>query len=64
MLLIKGLVNGGGGELSPKSYAHGEGSPLRSNLALKLKKQSPSLQCPMCKYSSESPNDLEEHINR
>lgn len=58
------LVNGGASELSPKNSSRGEGSPLRSNLALKLKTQSPTLQCPMCKYTSNSPTELEEHINR
>lgn len=55
----------GGGELSPKNSAtHGQGSPLRSSLALKLKSTSPRLQCPMCNYTSSSPNELEEHVNR
>lgn len=58
------LVNGGG-ELSPKRLQYGgPGSPLRSNLALKLKSSSPTVQCPMCKYTSSSPTELEEHINR
>lgn len=55
-------VNGGGSQ----------GSPLRSQLGLKLKahkptnttKPSPLLQCPLCPYTSESPSTLEEHINR
>ncbi|XP_050304424.1 zinc finger-containing ubiquitin peptidase 1-like isoform X2 [Anthonomus grandis grandis] len=54
----------GGGELTPKNSSHGEGSPLRSGLALKLKSASPALQCPMCNYTSGSPSDLEEHVNR
>ncbi|RZC43237.1 zinc finger with UFM1-specific peptidase domain protein-like, partial [Asbolus verrucosus] len=54
----------GGGELSPKNSTHGQGSPLRSSLALKLKSASPKLQCPMCNYTSTSPNELEEHVNR
>ncbi|KAJ8951592.1 hypothetical protein NQ318_020469 [Aromia moschata] len=54
----------GGGETSPKNSSHGQGSPLRSNLALKLKNSAPKLQCPMCNYTSLSPNDLEEHVNR
>lgn len=54
----------GGGELSPKNSSHGEGSPLRSSLDLKLKSNTPKLQCPMCNYSSTSPNELEEHVNR
>jgi hypothetical protein len=52
---------------------HGEGSPLRSSLGLKLKasnkpKTTPSipspLVCLMCPYSTNDPNILEEHINR
>ncbi|KAJ8963876.1 hypothetical protein NQ314_005312 [Rhamnusium bicolor] len=54
----------GGGESSPKNSSHGQGSPLRTNLALKLKSSAPKLQCPMCKYTSLSPNELEEHVNR
>ncbi|XP_063903815.1 zinc finger-containing ubiquitin peptidase 1-like [Zophobas morio] len=54
----------GGGELSPKNSSHGQGSPLRSSLALKLKSSAPKLQCPMCSYTSTSPNELEEHVNR
>ncbi|XP_018577334.1 zinc finger with UFM1-specific peptidase domain protein-like [Anoplophora glabripennis] len=54
----------GGGEASPKNSSHGQGSPLRSNLALKLKSSAPKLQCPMCNYTSLSPNELEEHVNR
>lgn len=54
----------GGGEVSPKNSSHGQGSPLRCNLALNLKSPAPALQCPMCSYTSDSPNDLEEHVNR
>lgn len=54
----------GGGELSPNKSSHGQGSPLRSSLALKLKSAAPKLQCPMCNYTSTSPNELEEHVNR
>ncbi|XP_030750524.1 zinc finger-containing ubiquitin peptidase 1-like [Sitophilus oryzae] len=54
----------GGGEISPQNSSHGQGSPLRSNLALKLKSSSQILQCPMCNYTSNNPNDLEEHVNR
>nr|XP_008196849.1 PREDICTED: zinc finger with UFM1-specific peptidase domain protein isoform X1 [Tribolium castaneum]XP_975082.2 PREDICTED: zinc finger with UFM1-specific peptidase domain protein isoform X1 [Tribolium castaneum] len=54
----------GGGELSPKNSTHGQGSPLRSSLALKLKSAAPRMQCPMCNYTSNSPNELEEHVNR
>lgn len=53
---------------------HGEGSPLRSQLGLKLKANNkpkitiptiPSpLMCFMCPYTSENPKTLEEHINR
>lgn len=51
----------------------GEGSPLRSQLGLNLKSHAPAaaiaskpspLQCPMCPYTSDSSNVLEEHINR
>lgn len=53
---------------------HGEGSPLRSQLGLKLKANNkpkitiPSLpsplMCLMCPYTTEDPRILEEHINR
>lgn len=53
---------------------HGEGSPLRSQLGLKLKANNkpkitiptiPSpLMCLMCPYTTEDPRTLEEHINR
>lgn len=53
---------------------HGEGSPLRSQLGLKLKANNkpkislptlPSpLMCLMCPYTTENPRILEEHINR
>lgn len=56
-------VNGGGAVSHPNS-SHGHGSPLRSNLALKLKAASPAFQCPMCSYTSNNPNDLQEHVNR
>ncbi|XP_025833539.1 ubiquitin carboxyl-terminal hydrolase ZUFSP isoform X2 [Agrilus planipennis] len=52
------------GESSPNNSSHGEGSPLRSSLNLKLKSTAPTLQCPMCQYTSLSPGELEEHINR
>ncbi|XP_044740308.1 zinc finger-containing ubiquitin peptidase 1-like isoform X2 [Chrysoperla carnea] len=55
----------------------GEGSPYRSQLALKLKhnasemlgggssdNKSPQLQCPLCPHRGENPARLEEHINR
>nr|XP_023015569.1 zinc finger with UFM1-specific peptidase domain protein-like [Leptinotarsa decemlineata]XP_023015570.1 zinc finger with UFM1-specific peptidase domain protein-like [Leptinotarsa decemlineata] len=54
----------GGGELSPSKSSHGQGSPLRSNLDLKLRSSASRLQCPMCNYTSLSPNELEEHVNR
>lgn len=52
-----------------------QGSPLRSQLGLNLKKshspasakpkKSPNVvQCPLCPYTSENPVVLEEHINR
>lgn len=53
---------------------HGEGSPLRSQLGLKLKANNkpkislptlPSpLMCLMCPYKTENSRTLEEHINR
>ncbi|XP_059616386.1 zinc finger-containing ubiquitin peptidase 1-like isoform X2 [Phlebotomus argentipes] len=48
----------------------GQGSPLRSQLGLKLKSHTPAtvkvspLQCPLCPYTSENSTVLEEHINR
>ncbi|XP_070502539.1 zinc finger-containing ubiquitin peptidase 1-like [Chironomus tepperi] len=52
---------------------HGEGSPLRSQLGLKLKANKPKitipsipspLVCLMCPYTTNEPTILEEHINR
>ncbi|KAL1494489.1 hypothetical protein ABEB36_010081 [Hypothenemus hampei] len=60
---ISPKVNGGGA-VSPHHSSHGQGSSVRSNLDLKLKSSAPALLCPMCKYSSDSPNELEEHVNR
>uniref|UniRef100_A0A1B0DGS9 Zinc finger-containing ubiquitin peptidase 1 n=1 Tax=Phlebotomus papatasi TaxID=29031 RepID=A0A1B0DGS9_PHLPP len=48
----------------------GQGSPLRSQLGLKLKTHTPAttkaspLQCPLCPYTSDNSTVLEEHINR
>ncbi|CAK1586707.1 unnamed protein product [Parnassius mnemosyne] len=51
----------------------GQGSPLRSQLALKLKTNtpkkspptpSPTVQCLLCDFTSTCPRKLEEHINR
>ncbi|VVC95645.1 unnamed protein product [Leptidea sinapis] len=51
----------------------GQGSPLRSQLALKLKANipkklaptpSPMVQCLLCDFTSTCPQKLEEHINR
>ncbi|CAG9788542.1 unnamed protein product [Diatraea saccharalis] len=51
----------------------GQGSPLRSQLALKLKANtpkksvptpSPTVQCLLCDFKSTCPRKLEEHINR
>uniref|UniRef100_A0A336LS84 Zinc finger-containing ubiquitin peptidase 1 n=1 Tax=Culicoides sonorensis TaxID=179676 RepID=A0A336LS84_CULSO len=48
----------------------GQGSPLRSQLGLKLKPHKPvsrkpsPLQCLLCPYTTENPSVLEEHINR
>uniref|UniRef100_A0A8D8GYD5 Zinc finger-containing ubiquitin peptidase 1 n=1 Tax=Culex pipiens TaxID=7175 RepID=A0A8D8GYD5_CULPI len=53
--------------------AGGQGSPLRSQLGLKLKSHKPitttttkpsPLQCLLCPYTTENPSVLEEHINR
>lgn len=63
-------VNGNGAHQN-----HGEGSPLRSQLGLKLKVANnkpkitiptiPSpLMCLMCPYTTDDPKTLEEHINR
>ncbi|CAH1972271.1 unnamed protein product [Acanthoscelides obtectus] len=66
---ISPKVNGGGA-LSPAISRHGgQGSPSRSKLDLKLKSAVASgaqnkLQCPMCNYTSLSPSQLEEHVNR
>lgn len=54
------------------SGAHGQGSPLRTQLNLNLRSRilpapapsPPRLECPMCAYTSPSPLELEEHINR
>lgn len=62
-LAPRAMLNGDG-ELGLRKAGHGEGSPLRSSLALKLKNAQPTLLCPMCQYTSDSPGDLEEHINR
>lgn len=52
---------------------HGEGSPLRSQLELKLKANKPKitiptvpspLTCLLCPYTTKDPSVLEEHINR
>ncbi|XP_055600752.1 zinc finger-containing ubiquitin peptidase 1-like [Uranotaenia lowii] len=53
--------------------AGGQGSPLRTQLGLKLKSHKPvvttttkpsPLQCLLCPYTTENPTVLEEHINR
>ncbi|XP_022917163.1 zinc finger-containing ubiquitin peptidase 1-like [Onthophagus taurus] len=56
-------VVSGGADLSIKAESHGQGSPQRSNLNLKLKNPQ-VLQCPICRYTSTSPGELEEHVNR
>lgn len=61
--LATNIVVNGGGEISPRS-SHPQGSPLRNNLALKLKSPISTLQCPMCPHSSNSPSRLQEHVNR
>ncbi|XP_014236759.1 zinc finger with UFM1-specific peptidase domain protein-like isoform X1 [Trichogramma pretiosum] len=46
----------------------GHGSPLRSSLNLQLRSPAtpklPAQECPMCPYSSDSPEKLQEHVNR
>lgn len=81
------MMNGGGagctGGVTPSGSgttpvgattgAGGQGSPLRSQLGLKLKSHKPitttttkpsPLQCLLCPYTTENPSVLEEHINR
>ncbi|XP_045478036.1 zinc finger-containing ubiquitin peptidase 1-like [Harmonia axyridis] len=60
---VNAKVNGGG-DLSPKNFSHGHGSPLRSSLALKLKNSMSKLQCPLCSFTSISPEEIQEHVNR
>lgn len=67
-------VNVNGGSVNGAQQNHGEGSPLRSQLGLKLKANNkpkisiptiPSpLMCLMCPYTTADPRTLEEHINR
>lgn len=74
-----GVVASGSGTSSSSSNgttttgAGGQGSPLRSQLGLKLKSHKPitttttkpsPLQCLLCPYTTENPSVLEEHINR
>lgn len=66
------MANGSGNQNGVQS--HGEGSPLRSQLGLKLKAQnkpkillptaSSPLMCLMCPYITNDATTLEEHINR
>ncbi|XP_058449709.1 zinc finger-containing ubiquitin peptidase 1-like isoform X2 [Malaya genurostris] len=75
------IINGGGAGCTSGSAttssngtgAGGQGSPLRSQLGLKLKSHKPvatvnikpsPLQCLLCPYTTDNPNILEEHINR
>ncbi|KAK5641977.1 hypothetical protein RI129_010524 [Pyrocoelia pectoralis] len=60
-LSSKSILNG---DISPSKSSHGQGSPLRTSLNLKLRSPVPLLHCPMCRYTSVSPDELEEHINR
>lgn len=50
--LATNIVVNGGGDISPKRSNHPHGSPLRNNLALKLKSPVSTLQvgfcCDMC----------------
>lgn len=60
----------------PTGLTNGHGSPMRSQLGLKLKTKTTSgskhyktpvkspLECPLCSYKSDTSNVLEEHINR
>ncbi|XP_065089904.1 zinc finger-containing ubiquitin peptidase 1-like isoform X2 [Ochlerotatus camptorhynchus] len=69
-----GVVAGASGTTSANGTgAGGQGSPLRSQLGLKLKSHKPiattttkpsPLQCLLCPYTTENPTVLEEHINR
>lgn len=69
-----GVIAGASGTTSANGTgAGGQGSPLRSQLGLKLKSHKPiattttkpsPLQCLLCPYTSENPTVLEEHINR
>lgn len=54
----------GGGAVSPQKNRHGHGSPLRNSLNLKLKGEMSKLQCPLCHFSSISPDEIQEHVNR
>lgn len=64
----------GGVVVNGAQQNHGEGSPLRSQLGLKLKANnkpkitiptiSSPLMCLMCPYATNDPRTLEEHINR
>jgi hypothetical protein len=66
------MANGSGNQNGV--HNHGEGSPLRSQLGLKLKAQnkpkimlpsaSSPLMCFMCPYTTNDAATLEEHINR
>lgn len=67
-----GNINGVDAKIENNHQQHGEGSPLRSQLGLKLKANKPKtlpsipspLVCFMCPYTANDPNVLEEHINR
>jgi uncharacterized C2H2 Zn-finger protein len=68
------MANGANGNANGIAENHGEGSPLRSQLGLKLKANKPKITLPpsipspliclMCPYTTSDPNILEEHINR
>lgn len=68
------MANGSGSVNQNGVQKHGEGSPLRSQLGLKLKAQnkpkivipsaSSPLMCLMCPYTTNEAATLEEHINR
>ncbi|KAL3273955.1 hypothetical protein HHI36_015378 [Cryptolaemus montrouzieri] len=60
---VNAKVNGGG-DITPKKYNHGQGSPLRCSLDLKLKNSMEKLQCPLCSFTSISPDEIQEHVNR
>lgn len=58
--LATNIVVNGGGELSPRSSHHPQGSPLRNNLALKLKSPVSTLQVVLRKKKSKTKKYLQD----